>query len=40
MKTTIKTLREELLLLYYKKWDIYDNLTNNTGRGDTTGRAA
>lgn len=24
MKSTIKTLREELLQLYYKKWDEYD----------------
>ena len=41
MKSTIKTLREELLQLYFKKWDTYTSGAGAvTGRANTTGRAA
>lgn len=41
MKSTIIALREELLLLYFKKWDELTS-TNPTvsGRASNTGRAA
>jgi hypothetical protein len=40
MKSTIIALREELLLLYFKKWDELTSSDTVSGRGSNTGRAA